>query len=95
MGTSISSGLQNSDQLLFRGKNRINAITLIGDGTNACNLYIHDGLNASGTKVVAKVKLAAGGVTNHIIFENPVLCDTGIYADITGTGAEYIVYFGG
>ena len=95
MATSISSGLKTADGLLFTGRNRINAVTLLGDGTNACNVLIHDGLDASGTKVVVKAKLAAGGVTQHIIFENPVLCETGIYADVTGTGAEYIVYFGG
>jgi hypothetical protein len=31
----------------------------------------------------------------HVIFENPVVVEDGIYADVTGTNAEYIIYYGG
>ncbi len=95
MGTSISTGLQTTDQLIFTGRNRINAVSLLGDGTNAATLTIYDNTSATG-KVVAKTKLGASHPhSQHILFENPVLCEAGIYADVTGTNAEYIIYFGG
>lgn len=94
MGTSISSGVQNSDQLLFTGRNRVNAITVITDGTNAATVDLYDNTSASGT-IRAKGRCVGANLINHIIFENPVLFETGIYADVTGTGATYIVFFGG
>lgn len=95
MATGISSGLQTTDQLLFTGRNRINAVTLLGDGVNAATISVYDNTSATG-KVVAKIKLGASHPhSHHIMFENPVLCENGIYADVTGTGAEYIVFYGG
>ena len=95
MATSISSGLKSADALIATGRNRINAIILNGDGTNAASVTIYDNTSASG-KVVDKVTIGA----NHVhgdqhIFTNPILCENGIYADVTGTGAEYVVFFGG
>lgn len=94
MASSISSGLQTTDQLLYTGRNRINAITLITDGTNAASVVVYDNTTAA-SKVAAKVTAAGAQNTMHVIFENPVLCENGIYADVTGTGAAYIVFFGG
>lgn len=94
MASSISSGVQTTDQLLWTGRNRINAITVFGDGTNAASLAIYDNTSAA-NKIAAQVKHKAADVQTHIIFENPVLCENGIYADVTGTNASYIVFFGG
>lgn len=94
MASSRSSGLQTTDQLIFTGRNRINAITLIADGTNAANVVVYDNTTNTGL-VVGKASAKATDTTVHIIFENPVVCENGIYADVTGTGAAYIVYFGG
>ena len=94
MATSISSDLQAASVLLFTGRNRINAVTLLADGTNAATAIVYDNTAGSG-KVVAKVFAKAGESTQHVIFENPVLCENGIYLSLTGTGAGAIVYFGG
>jgi hypothetical protein len=96
MASSRSSGLKSADALIFTGRNRINAVTILSDGTNACNVIIYDATSATGT-VVAKVSIGALSLktTEHIVFENPVVCEDGIYADVTGTGANYIVYYGG
>lgn len=95
MASSISSGLKTADAVIAAGKNRINAITLLGDGTNAASVILYDNATAASGTVLAKVTQLATGRLTHIIFENPVIADNGIYADVTGTGAEYIVYFGG
>lgn len=94
MATSISSGVLSADTLIFTGKNRINALTVLTDGTNAATVEIYDNTSATGTKRVVG-KCVGTGLINHIIFENPVLFENGIYVDITGTGATCIVFFGG
>lgn len=92
--TSISSGLQTTSQLIWTGKNRINAVSFLGDGTNPGALSIYDATSATG-KIAIKATTRSTDVQNHIIFANPVLFENGIYASVTGTGASYIVYFGG
>ncbi len=94
MATSISSGVLNADTLLATGRNRVNAITVITDGTNAATVDLYDNTTGSGT-IRAKGRCVGANLINHIIFENPVLFETGIYADVTGTGASFIVFFGG
>ena len=95
MASSISSGLKSADAVISGGRNRINAVTLIADGTNAANVVVYDNPSAASGTVLAKVTALAGQGTIHVIFENPVFAQDGIYADVTGTGAAYIIYYGG
>lgn len=95
MASSRSSGLKTADAVIQTGRNRINAITLIADGTNAASVVVYDNPSAASGLVLAKVTALAGEGTVHVIFENPVVAENGLYADVTGTGAGYIVYFGG
>ena len=94
MASSISSGLKTSDAVIATGRNRINAITLIG-GSTPSEVIVYDNASAASGKVLGKATQLTSMVTTHIIFENPVVAENGIYADVSGTGAEYIVYFGG
>jgi len=93
MASSRSSDLLTADTAIATGRNRINAVTLIG-GSTASAVVIYDNTSATG-KVVAKATQATNLVTTHIVFENPVICEIGIYADVSGTDAAYIVYYGG
>jgi len=95
MASSITSGLKSADAVIAIGRNRINAVTLIADGTNAANVVVYDNASTASGVVLAKVTAVAGQGTVHVIFENPVTASNGIYADVTGTGAGYIVYYGG
>ena len=95
MASSRSSGLKTADAVITTGRNRINAITLITDGTNAANVVVYDNSSGASGLVLGKVSAAGTQNTVHVIFENPVVAENGIYADVTGTGAAYIVYFGG
>ena len=97
MASSRSSGLKSADAVIATGRNRVNAITLISDGTNVCDVVVYDHPSAASGTVVGKVSIGASSLkkTEHVVFENPVLCEDGIYADVTGTGANYIVYYGG
>lgn len=95
MASSRSSGLKSASAVIQTGRNRINAITLIADGTNAANVIIYDNATTNSGLVLGKVSALAGQGTVHVIFENPVVAENGLYAALTGTGANYIVYFGG
>ena len=95
MASSRSSGLKTADAVIQTGRNRINAVTLLGDGTNAASLILYDNASAASGTVLAKVTALAATRLTHILFENPVIAEDGIYADVSGTGAEYIVYYGG
>ena len=95
MASSYSSGLKAADAVIATGVNRVNAVTLITDGTNAASIILYDNASAASGKELAKVTAAGADNTKHILFENPVRAENGIYADVTGTGAGYIVYFGG
>ena len=95
MASSRSSGLKSADAVITKGVNRINAITLLTDGTNAASVIVYDNASAASGLVLAKVTAAGAQNTMHVIFENPVYAEKGLYADVTGTGAGYIVYFGG
>lgn len=94
MASSISSGVLNADTLIFTGRNRINALTVLTDGTNAATVDLYDNTSAA-NKIAVKGKCLGLNLINHIIFENPVIMENGIYADVTGTGATFIVYYGG
>lgn len=92
--SSRSSGLKTADAVITATRNKINAITLIG-GSTSSSVILYDNATAASGLVVAKITQPTQNVTTHIIFENPVICEEGIYADVTGTAAEYIVYYGG
>lgn len=95
MASSRSSGLKTADAVIQTGRNRINAITLLGDGTNAASIIVYDNASAASGVVLAKVTALAATRFTHVLFENPVVAEDGIYADVSGTGAEYIIYYGG
>lgn len=95
MASSRSSGLKTADAVIQTGRNRINAITLLGDGTNAASVIVYDNASAASGVVLAKITALATDRFTHVLFENPVVAEDGIYADVSGTGAEYIIYYGG
>lgn len=95
MASSRSSDLKAASAVIQTGRNRINAVTLFTDGTNAATLTVYDNDSAGSGLVISKVTAAGAQNTVHIIYENPVVAENGIYATLTGTGAGYIVFYGG
>jgi len=94
MASSKSTGVLNADTLISTGRNRINALTVLTDGTNLATVDLYDNTAGSGTIAVKGMCLGASRI-NHFVFENPVMVENGIYADVTGTGATFIVFYGG
>lgn len=87
-----SSGLKTSDAAIMARPGRLLGVELIGDGTNACNVIIYDHASAASGKVLAKLALPASGIC-YVDAQCDVVCNNGIYADVTGTGAAYIVHY--
>ena len=89
---SHSSGEQAADAGIRTGECYISSVVIITDGTNNAKLILYDNIAASGTVML---EMTVVGV-DHYGGRNwafPVRCGTGIYADITGTGASYIVEY--
>ena len=94
MASSISSGVLNANTLVFSGRQRVNALTVFTDGTNDATVSLYDNTAASG-KIAVKGLCPGLSKVQHFIFENPVFMQDGLYAAVSGTGATFIVYYGG
>lgn len=89
-----TSDLKTTDAAIMLLPGRLMGVTLLGDGTNAASLVIYDSPSAATGKVLAKINLDAGLVCQDLNIPNHgIIANQGLYADVTGTGAEYIVYF--
>ncbi len=88
-----SSGLVVADAAIMGGSGRLLSVQLIADGTNPATLVLYDSAAASGT-AVCKLSIAATGTyADATLPADGVWCNTGIYADIGGTGAACIVTY--
>ena len=94
MASSQSTGVLNANTLVFSGRQRINALTVFTDGTNDATVSLYDNTAASG-KIAVKGLCVGASKVAHFIFENPVFMQDGLYAAVSGTGATFIVYYGG
>lgn len=94
LSSSRTSDLQTADAQIWTGKGRLNSVSIFTDGTNAASVVLYDGTSASG-KVLAKLSIAGATLQSHVNFVSPVAFEVGIFADVTGTGAGYIAYWGG
>lgn len=94
MASSLSTGVLNANTLVFSGRQRINALTVFTDGTNDATVSLYDNTAASG-KIGVKGLCVGANKVAHFIFENPVFMQDGLYAAVSGTGATFIVYYGG
>jgi hypothetical protein len=86
-----SSGLKTADASIIATYGTFCGVEIISDGTNDATVVVYDNASsASGTEVF-KGKVAAannfgGGFTYSTV-------SNGIYVDVTGTGAAYIVFY--
>ena len=94
--SSFSSGLKNTSSNITSIRSRVNAITLLGDNVNVSTITLYDTNTGTATgNVLARVVARTSDAQNHVIFTEPVFAQDGIYAQLTGTGGNYIVYYGG
>lgn len=91
--TCLSSDLKSADALIYTGRGTLNALTVFTDGTNAATITLYDNTTNSGV-VLDQLICPGSARTQTHAFNLAVRCVNGIYADITGTGATYIVHYG-
>jgi len=91
---SKTSGEKTADAIIATGKAIITGVNLISNETNDPRVIIYDGVTAAGNKLFeASLDVSIEGFARYYTFEGGVKCNTGIYVDVNGTGASYIIHF--
>jgi hypothetical protein len=89
-----SSDIKSADAVISAIGGYLHGVWLISDATNVASVIIYDNATTNSGVVLAKLSIPASTTAPQFItFDNPVSANKGIYADVTGTGANYIVYF--
>lgn len=88
-----SSGVKSADAAICTGSAYLVGVTIKTDGTNFVTLTLHD--NATAASGVSRFSAIVPGASysGNFEFGKSIMFYSGIYADVTGTGAEYSVYF--
>lgn len=87
-----SSDLLTADTAVCATSGLLYGVTLI-PAAAASTVVIYDNPSAASGKVMAKVQAVANGESVYIGFNSPVGANTGIYADVAGASAAFIVHF--
>lgn len=87
-----SSGLKTSSAIIATGRYRLGGVLIVTDGTNAATVIIYDALSATST-ILFKGTVPGSANFGGSSWEIPIRAKTGIYAEISGTGAACVVYF--
>lgn len=96
MSTSAkSSGLLTASGVVATGRNRIDSIVVLTDGTNAATVTVFDNASAGSGLVLSKHSIPGASLSTTFTPAYPIFCENGLYVTITGTGANAIVHFGG
>ncbi len=88
---SMSSGLGSVDAVIASGRGVLTGVLIITDGTNAASVIVYDGLSATGT-ILFKGTVPGASMFGGATWEIPVTYVVGVYVDVSGTGANYIIY---
>lgn len=89
-----SSDLKSADAAISAIGGYLHGVYLISDATNVAAITIYDNASAASGVVLAKLSIPATTTApQFIIFNHPISANKGIFADVSGTGANYIVYY--
>ena len=92
--SSIASGAIGPGTVtVVNRKSLLNSFALTGDGTNAATAIIYDNASAASGKVLASLRVLAGGETVHQEFTYPIRADEGLTVIVTGIGAVATVAY--
>lgn len=87
----ISSGMTTSDRLIATGNCYIYGMEIVS-GASTATVSLYDSLTISGTTVL-QGQVSTAQAWNGCRLLHPIEVFTGVYADVTGTGAGYTVYY--
>ena len=89
---SFGSGEQTEDKLIYTGSCYITGIMIITNGTNDARVILYDNTSAAGT-VRWEQTVIGGDNYGGRSWTFPKKFSSGIYADVNGTGASYIIEY--
>jgi len=89
---STSSGEKTADLQVFTGTGVLTSVQLITDGSNPATATVHDGTSNSDKKIG---EFKCDGLDYYCgwIWDFPVWVNVGIYVDVSGTDASYIIEY--
>ena len=90
---STSSGEKTADSVVYSKKAYITSVLVVTDGTNDARVIIHDNASSAAGKVMLEQTVVGADNYGGRNWSFPVLCRDGIYADVNGTGASYIIEY--
>lgn len=90
---SIGSGEKTSDAAVVATSCKITSLGVFTDGTNDAKVVLYDNASAASGAVIWECTVNGGDHYGGRDWNFPRLCFNGIYADVTGTGASYIVEY--
>jgi hypothetical protein len=89
--TVYSSGLTTSDRLIATGNCYYHGMAIVS-GASTATVSVYDGITATGTTIdKGNCPTASGACRHHLPAAVEVF--NGIYADVTGTGAAYTIFY--
>lgn len=89
-----SSGLKSADAAIAATGARLHGVYVISDATNVASVVVYDNASAASGTALAKLSIAASTTApQYIVFNDPITASNGIYVDVSGTGANYIIYY--
>lgn len=88
-----SSGVLTTNTAVAGGRNYVSSVIAGGDGTNVATISIYDGTSTGGLLLLT-LYVKAGD--RQAIYNPPrsIQVDNGIFASVSGTGANVQVCFG-
>lgn len=90
---AISTGVLTSSQTVATGKNYLAGLVVHADGTNVATVNVYDNTAASGTKLLSAIVKA--GERQVVVFPHvSIQASSGLYVELSGTGAGATVIFG-
>lgn len=93
MKPALTSGLKTADAAILNQSGHLHSLMVIADGTNAATVVLYDNASAASGTVLAKIIVDATSTFESFTALEGIECANGIYADVTGTGAEYVVHY--
>ena len=90
--TCMSSGLKTADTAIYARPCKIHGIQLI-PAAAASSVVVYDNASAASGTVTAKILAVANGESVNYVPLAPIECLNGIYADVGGTDAAFIIHF--
>ena len=64
------------------------------DGTNNVTLVLYNSKSGATNEVIGKMIVAGSNYYGGVAYPFGIICSEGIFADVTGTGAAFWVYYG-